>query len=84
MNVAVRAAQGTDGGLVILAAYCPTCRCEAMPDGQGRCCFCERRIVDEDRLSARELIGGIRGNPQPDLDVTLDRRVRLAARRTAA
>ena len=30
-----------------------------MPDYRGRCGFCERRIVNEDTLSARELIGGL-------------------------
>ena len=84
MNEAVRAAEGTSGELVILAAWCPTCRQEAMPDSAGRCCFCERRIVDEDSLSARELIGGLRANPQPDLSVTLDHRLRLLARQAAA
>lgn len=44
MNIDVRTAPGVDGP-IILAAWCETCGQEAMPMRDGRCGWCDRRII---------------------------------------
>lgn len=55
VNQDVKVAAGSDGAIVVVSAYCPTCRLEAMPNVRGECSFCGTTIVDEDRLSARAM-----------------------------
>lgn len=59
MNVGVRVAEHRDGTILILAAFCPTCRKEALTHTTGRCNWCGRMIVDEHTLSAREMLAQI-------------------------
>jgi hypothetical protein len=60
VNERVRAEKGTAGELVIVGAWCARCAQESMPVGD--CCpWCGERIVDEDKLSARELLRVIDG-----------------------
>lgn len=46
MSPGIRTLPGINGP-VIIAAWCPTCDQEAMPDKHGRCVWCETRIVNE-------------------------------------
>lgn len=52
MNVAIRTQPGHNGRIVILAAWCPTCAQEAMPDGHGHCVWCETPIVSREFVKA--------------------------------
>lgn len=47
LNVGVRTRPGVDGRPVIVAAWCESCECEAMPLEDGRCGWCLSAIVDE-------------------------------------
>lgn len=51
MNVRVRVVAGIRGPIII-GAWCPRCRQEAMPVSLGRCGWCDTRIVDEHALKA--------------------------------
>lgn len=55
MNERVRGVHGLHGTVVVLGAWCPTCRCEAMPTGAGRCGWCDTRILDETALHPGEV-----------------------------
>lgn len=55
VNKQVRVGEGTGGQIVVLGAWCPTCKRESMPNRHGYCSFCGTRILDEDSLSARAM-----------------------------
>lgn len=55
VNQRIRVREGVEGTIVVIAAWCPTCREESSANDRGECLFCGRRIVDEDRLSSKEL-----------------------------
>lgn len=55
VNERIRVREGVDGTIVVVAAWCRTCRQESSANERGECLFCGRVIVDEDRLSSKEL-----------------------------
>ena len=55
VNQRIRVREGVGGTIVVIAAWCPTCRQESSANERGECLFCGRVIVDEDRLSSKEL-----------------------------
>lgn len=52
MNTAVRTLAGINGRIVIVAAWCPTCNQEAMPDDHGQCVWCDTRIIPDKLVKA--------------------------------
>lgn len=68
MNISVRVAEGINGTILILAAHCPTCKGEVGTDSFGRCEFCSRLIVNEQTLSARDMVAQIRGKQAMRVD----------------
>lgn len=55
VNERIRVREGVDGTIVVVGAWCRTCRQESSANERGECLFCGRVIVDEDRLSSKEL-----------------------------
>lgn len=56
VNRNVRVEPGTSGTIVVVSAWCPTCKDESLPHSvTGDCTFCGTTIVDYDTLNAREL-----------------------------
>lgn len=55
VNQKLRLARGEHGTVVITAAWCGRCRRDVMPRDDGRCSWCDARIVDEDVLPAKRL-----------------------------
>lgn len=66
VNQAVRVAEGVFGELVILAAFCSKCQQEVQPRADGTCGWCFQSVVDEDSLSAREMLAQLRGGALPE------------------
>lgn len=55
VNERIRVREGVGGTIVVVGAWCRSCRQESSANERGECLFCGRRIVDEDRLSSKEL-----------------------------
>lgn len=64
VNQQIRAVRGANGELLILGAWCETCKSESPPrDVDGTCGFCGEVIVDYDTLNSRELAALVDGKP---------------------
>ena len=60
VNDRVRVEPGSNGSIVVVAAWCGKCKAEAMPVGAGDCPWCGSRIVDESQLSAQAMLAQLR------------------------
>lgn len=56
VNEQIRVAEGENGTIVVLSAWCPTCNEHSMPLNDGNCAFCLHPIVDYDALTAKTLL----------------------------
>lgn len=66
VNQQVRVGEGVGGTVVVLGCWCPTCKAEVGPSPEGRCPWCGRKVLDEDALSAREMLAQLRGGALPE------------------
>ena len=65
MNEQVRVAEGVNGTIVVMGAWCPTCRQETQPSSDGSCNWCHRPVIDEETLDVRALLAQIRDGTPP-------------------
>lgn len=64
LNQQVRTSPAAGGGVIVMGVWCPTCREEVGPLRDGTCSGCNRRVYDEDQLSARDAIAALQ-TPRP-------------------